>query len=461
VAKDVKTTVDQWNELVDDFDVGGLADQLASVGASYICITLGQNSGFYCAPNATYDQYVGIKPSKCSRRDLISDLYDVLAAKGIKLMVYLPSGAPDRDPVAVKSLVWKRGQYPFYHAKKYGKIERNRDLIDFQRKWDQVIADWSRRWGTKVVGWWFDGCYYPHEMYLRADAPNFASFAAAARAGNPGSIVAFNSGVIPQNHPATTPDREITSLTEHEDFTAGEVSQNMVQCHGRWVGTAQFHILSYLGQTWGKGPLRFTDDFVVAYVREINHNGGAVTWDVPIQPNGLIPKPFLGQLRALRDGLAKPRPMTPAGNLASRKPARLLNLAGTKTLWVNGAKHYARRGVDGDPSTHAQAGGEWPWTYHVDLLETFATNRIGVMFPKDRYATEYKIVVATTDKGPWKTVAHKTGAGAGTHRHTFDPTPVRYVRIQAIKPDMANQPGNQMGIAELEVYGNSIGGKRK
>ena len=50
----------EWNRLVDGFDVESLADQLQSVGAAYLVITLGQNSGHYLSPNRTYDAYVGI-----------------------------------------------------------------------------------------------------------------------------------------------------------------------------------------------------------------------------------------------------------------------------------------------------------------------------------------------------------------------------------------------------------------
>ena len=47
------------------------------------------------------------------------------------------------------------------------------------------------RWGKKVAGWWFDGCYFPDSMYRSADPPNFPSFAAAARSGNPDSCVTW------------------------------------------------------------------------------------------------------------------------------------------------------------------------------------------------------------------------------------------------------------------------------
>src|SRR3954468_10139583 len=46
--------VDEWNRLIDGFDVEALADQLHRTGASWHQITLGQNSGYYLSPNPTY-----------------------------------------------------------------------------------------------------------------------------------------------------------------------------------------------------------------------------------------------------------------------------------------------------------------------------------------------------------------------------------------------------------------------
>src|SRR4051812_29141621 len=69
-----KMTVERWNDLVDRFDVETTARQLQSVGAGYYQISIGQNSGYYLSPNATYDRLVRISPGKCSRRDLVVDL---------------------------------------------------------------------------------------------------------------------------------------------------------------------------------------------------------------------------------------------------------------------------------------------------------------------------------------------------------------------------------------------------
>jgi hypothetical protein len=283
IAPEAHKTLDDWNRLVDAFDVQALAGQLESVGAKYYLITIGQNSGFYVAPNSTYDKLTGIRPSKCSRRDLIADLHRALQPKGIRLMVYLPSGAPARDATAIRTLEWRNGPYP------------NRE---FQRKWEPVIREWSLRWGAKVSGWWLDGCYWPNTMYRSPETPNFGSLAAAARAGNPDSIIAFNPGVI---YP-------IISMSPYEDYTAGEINEpDRVQIRPRWVNGyvdgVQLHMLSYLGATWGKGSPRFTDEQILGWTRRLVDAGGAVTWDVPIQPTGGIAEPFLRQLAALRKAL--------------------------------------------------------------------------------------------------------------------------------------------------------------
>jgi hypothetical protein len=271
-------SIEQWNELVDHFDVEALADQLKAAGAGYHILTIGQNSGYYCSPNAVYDKLTGASQTKCSRRDLIADMADALKKRGIRLIAYLPSGAPAGDRSAREALTWQNGAF------------RNRE---FQAKWEQVIAEWSKRWGDKVSGWWFDGCYWPNTMYRTTDAPNFASFAAAARTGNPGSAVAFNPGVVPR----------LISVTPYEDYTAGEESDPAaVQIRRSTDGLldgVQAQILSYLGRTWGMGDPRFTAEQAIGFTEGFRRNGAAVTWDVPLQRNGTIPAAFVEQLTAI------------------------------------------------------------------------------------------------------------------------------------------------------------------
>ena len=277
-------SVDLWNKMIDGFDAEGMARRLESVGAGHYQISIGQNSGYYASPNSTYDKIVGIQPTKCSKRDLIADLYTPLSQRDIKLMVYLPSGGPGADKVADAALEWLNGPYP---------------NTNFQRKWESIIAEWSKRWGKKVCGWWFDGCYFPNSMYRSPQPPNFTSFAAAARAGNPDSVVAFNPGVI----------YRLISVSTDDDFTAGEIDKpDLVTVrreeNGRMDG-AQIHMLSFLGEKWGMGAPRFTADEVIGYTKKITDVGGSVTWDVPVELDGTITQPFLDQLAAL--GKAFPR----------------------------------------------------------------------------------------------------------------------------------------------------------
>lgn len=295
-AGGAELTAEKWNAQVDAFDVAGLTGQLRSTGTKYFVITLGQNSGHYCSPNATYDKIVVIRPSKCSRRDLIKDLYEALEPHGIRLMVYLPSGAPAADPVAVEKLQWAWGRADGWP--RGGPLTHDR-LVPFQRKWEAVVREWSRRWGKHVHGWWIDGCYFADDMYRFEDAPNFASFAAALKAGNPDSIIAFNPGIkLP-----------VVCHTKYEDYTAGEVTlrqlpRAVASCPGRWLERdghkVQYHILSFLGKTWcgGEKP-QLPDATIIGYTRQLIDKGAVITYDVPIGTNGLILEPFVEQLRAV------------------------------------------------------------------------------------------------------------------------------------------------------------------
>lgn len=292
--------VDRWNRQVDQFDVTAFASQLKAVGASYVIITIGQNSGFFIAPNATYDTLVGRTPSRCSRRDLVADMHTALAPEGIRLLVYLPSGAPGLDPLAVEKLEWDWGfnglwldwpkGWPHHDVSRH----TGKRLVEFQLKWEAVIREWSLRWGDKIAGWWIDGCYFADEMYRHESPPNFESLAAALKAGNAESIIAFNTGVrLP-----------VISATDHEDFTAGEISTafpaaDRTQPLSRWVDGTQLHVMTFLGEWWGGNTPRFSSDWVAAYTHYINSHEGVMTWDVPISPEGIIPQPFLNQLASI------------------------------------------------------------------------------------------------------------------------------------------------------------------
>lgn len=239
---------------VNDFNVEALAAQLKDIRARYFVFTLGQNSGWFNAPNAAYDRITGYRPGeRCASRDLPMDLHRALQAKGIRLMLYLPCQTPNRDP---------RAQGAFGLAQ--GLRDQPIDLA-FAKKWAEVIQEWSERYGDKVSGWWFDGGYA--RIGFNEDIARI--YAEAVRRGNPGAIVTFNPGVRLVRH------------TQAEDYTAGELTEPFtVLPAGRWVDGSQWHALTYLGSTWGKRDVRFPAEPWKKWVRQANAQGGAVTLDM-------------------------------------------------------------------------------------------------------------------------------------------------------------------------------------
>jgi len=302
-ALGAETTAEEWNRRVDAFDVDLFAKDLKDTSADFCCITLGQNSGHYCAPNAAYDRFTGISPSKCSKRDLVGDLADRLESDGIDVLVYTTAGAPAAEPQAMEALKWEWG-YEGNWPDSPCTARTGKRLAEFQVYWEEIQRDWSLRWGRRVKGWWVDGFYFHEEMYNHPDAPNYKSFTDALRAGNPDAVVALNTGL----------ETPFEILSDYDDYTAGEVGYSLPLAIG-WDDSAeafakktknrQLHVLSYLGKTWGVGSPRFGDELVAGYTKYIISKGGIVTWDIPLNPNGSMPDEYKKQLVSLSDSLNK------------------------------------------------------------------------------------------------------------------------------------------------------------
>jgi hypothetical protein len=271
--------------LVERFDVEALARQLQAMGVKYFVITLGQNSGYFNSPNAAYDRYTGYTAGeRCSKRDLPLDLYRALKPKGIRLMLYLPAQTPNRDTRAQRA---------------FGLPEGPLDQpinAEFARKWAEVIREWADRYGDKVAGWWFDGCYR-HVHFNEAIA---GIYAAAVKHGNPHAIVAFNPGV------------QLIHYTEAEDYTAGETNDplELIPSSRRLEGS-QWHVLTFIGSSWGQRNTRFTAEQWAAWVKAVAAHEGVVTldmgpnYDPKVGPIGSLAEEQVDQVKAIKAALAK------------------------------------------------------------------------------------------------------------------------------------------------------------
>ena len=171
-------TSTEWNDAVNSFNVPSFATQVQATGAKNIILMLGQNTGYYCSPNSTYETYAGVSPGeRCSTRDLPMEIADALAPMGIGMYLYLPEDVGWGDTNA---------------AKNFGltTLAESNWVVDstFTPKWNSVIKVWADRYGKKVRGWFFDG-YEPAWGVTRAMAQTYRD---TCLEDNPCGIVTFN-----------------------------------------------------------------------------------------------------------------------------------------------------------------------------------------------------------------------------------------------------------------------------
>ena len=249
-------------EGVKAFDVEGVVRQVVEMKADWFCFTLGQNSGIYNTPNATYDRVCGYAPgSHCATRDIPKELIAALKPHGIRLMLYLPCQPANGDAHAEDAFGFPAGP-------------ANSDRVinvAAATAWGDVIEEWSRRYGADVSGWWFDGGY----RWVNFTDRIAGLYARAVKRGNPNAVVAFNEGVV----------EPVRRWTHAGDYLAGEVNHPLREnCAGRWCGDRQWQVLTFCGRTWGNPTCRYSDEQWTNWLRPVLAAGGAVTIDMAYDP---------------------------------------------------------------------------------------------------------------------------------------------------------------------------------
>jgi hypothetical protein len=258
---------DVWSKRVDSFQVKQFGEQLSALEIPYLFITIGQGGGYFCAPNETHEKYFGPGHGKLAQRDLIADLAAELVPRGIRMCVYLPA---------------------------YGRKES----AEVQRKWQEIIIEWSDRWGKSISAWWIDGGVFSKPQMYQAYTDAFKS-------GNPDALIAFNTGPVGWSPEPKKP------ATHHEDYLAGEVNWRLPVSGVRpWdqkeyymgpdISGGQLHFLTFLGSFWGLGEPRFPAELVVGWTKHTNNHGGTISWDIPLTYSGIIPENHFKQLQVLQ-----------------------------------------------------------------------------------------------------------------------------------------------------------------
>ncbi len=296
------TTIAEFNQWVNAFDVNAFAEAVELTGASWVIWGLGRT--WFNAPNATLESTVG---DFTSDRDLPLEIYDALQARGIRLMLYAAADkAHTREDIEGKvALGWDE--------------DNDEYTSTFVDNWADALQVWSDRYGTKISGWWFDHSqpnYSVSDTAQGTSNPELAIYRTHLLSGNPDDgIVAFNHGVNPDLY-----DREAHS--PDEDYRAGhrvgnELNEPLAVASSRWWHGLQWHYLLHLGRGWGTAGTRYDTQELIDYVNENNRNEGVNTLSVFVyktpgeSSKGVVKVPGnlvnaqLRQLAALRD--ASPR----------------------------------------------------------------------------------------------------------------------------------------------------------
>ena len=285
--------IEDLNTAVDAFDLDGFLADFASTSADFLMFTVGQNTGFYASPNATLDALAG--PGHCSRRDLVMEIARGVKSLGKRLILYLP-GEVNRPVSVHEAFAWNP-----------------EDQSEFQRRYTAFIAEYSRRFGNLVDGWWFDGCYeWPEFPNKDRD---WALWIAAARTGNPEAPVAFNDGcyycgfVKPPYPEQDYLSGECWDIMDGKIVVGHEGETSTLWPTERYVtgSQCQFHLqipidldgLWYHEQTGTMAGPRYVDEELFPLLNRTLDVGGLVTLNAGVYQNGRINPPTLEQLRRL------------------------------------------------------------------------------------------------------------------------------------------------------------------
>jgi hypothetical protein len=240
-----------------------------------------QGTKYLCAPNDTYNRITGAAPGEaCSSRDLIDDLHCALSKYGIALFLYYTGDGPHKDPVCGPKMGYS--------------IQGKPVKMPFVQNWASVAREYSLHYGSKVNGWWVDGCYkdFGYKDNL------LAVYADALRAGNPDSLLAFNGGI----------KSRVFKYSNADDYTCGEMNHLYDLPDGRFIDGCQWHTLAPLGisptgEEWGhwcKPGCRYSNEFLNKYVNKCNQKGGIVTLDVCLYRDGHIDQAQIEQLKHIK-----------------------------------------------------------------------------------------------------------------------------------------------------------------
>jgi hypothetical protein len=170
---------DQYQQLVDSFDVDVFVEKVVETGASWVCFTCAHGSQHWPGPSKTIDN---IKLGFTCERDLIRELIDGLGKYDIRLMLYYNPNSGMED----------------LYGNTYGNGETP-DPTDYFNFLESHLREVSLRYGKDLASTagYIDDCGW--KVY-QLDPP-WEKLARAIKAGNPNAPIGFSQNLFPNLTP--------------------------------------------------------------------------------------------------------------------------------------------------------------------------------------------------------------------------------------------------------------------
>ena len=268
-----------FEKAVDAFDVPRFVAQLKDAGARHVIFTSSWADQHPPAPCPALDR---ILPGRTTKRNLLREIADALAAEGIRTILYYNQSGDRTDREWAKASGYEKGR-----------------LEEFGTNAVAIVRDLSLAAGPNVAGWWFDspGMVSDAGPHRVASVPlgdyrfPFREMALAAKAGNPDALVSVNSqgGTF-----VYTPCQEYFSGEELVDFPlCGRTNAQGMQMH-LWL-TADNR--DWVHQGSGFASPRFEDDWLRGWLARRLADGCAVTLNVDVDRTGLLNPETLEQIK--------------------------------------------------------------------------------------------------------------------------------------------------------------------
>lgn len=166
-----------------------------------------------------------------------------------------------------------------------------------------LLEELSKRLGTNVAGWWFDGYWSIRKEEQSSNFPIATKIWNSIRSGNPNAIMTLNTGLGSE---------VFSSSDKFSQYTCGEANELPRIPESRAIKGKGEKYVQHVGWTflskknpgfagWGQinRNLRFKDDVVANHTLKVRENGGVSTWDVAINPDGNWPLANIKQVQTI------------------------------------------------------------------------------------------------------------------------------------------------------------------